>query len=77
MNSQDRVMLERIDERTQNMWRVLDDQEESINKKIDLIIEGQKTQNGSIMRNTIYRRIITGVGSTAVLAFILHLIGIY
>ena len=77
MNSHDRVMLERIDERTQNMWRVLDDQEESINKKIDLIIEGQKTQNGSIMRNTIYRRIITGVGSTAVLAFILHLIGIY
>ena len=46
-------LLARLDERTQNMWRILDDQEDSINKKIDRIIVHQEKQNGRITKNRI------------------------
>jgi len=63
----DPELLARIDERTQNIWRVLADQDESITKKIDLIIAGQKIQNGSILKNTIWRKVIVGVGGSSLL----------
>ena len=56
-------LLIRLDERIHNTWRTVESQD----KKIDLIIEGQKTQNGSILRNTIWRRVIIGVGGTSLL----------
>ena len=56
-------LLIRLDERSHNTWRLIESQD----KKIDLIIEGQKTQNGSIMRNTIWRRVIVGVGGASLL----------
>ena len=56
-------LLIRLDERSHNTWRTVESQD----KKIDLIIEGQKTQNGSIMRNTIWRRVIVGVGGASLL----------
>ncbi len=56
MNANDRVWLARIDERTQNIWRTLADDKEGITKKIDLIIAGQKVQNGAILKNTIWRK---------------------
>jgi len=71
------VLLARIDERTLNMWRVLDESDQSINKKVDQILLHQIKQNGSILRNTIWRRIIVGIGGSAVMALILHLIGVY
>ena len=70
MNNQDREWLARIDERTQNIWRILDDQEEGITKKIDQIIEGQKIQNGSILKNTIWRKVIVGIGGSSVLLIV-------
>jgi len=60
MNNNDREWLARIDERTLNIWRVTEAQD----KKIDLIIEHNERQNGSIMRNTLYRKFIVGVGGT-------------
>ncbi len=56
-------LLIRLDERSHNTWRTIESQD----KKIDLIIEGQKTQHGSILRNTIWRRVIVGVGGTSLL----------
>ena len=56
MNDVDREWLARIDERTQNIWRTLADDKEGITKKLDLLIEGQKMQNGAIMRNTVWRK---------------------
>ena len=56
-------LLIRLDERSHNTWRTIEEQD----KKIDRIIVGQKTQNGSIMRNTIWRRVITGVGGACIL----------
>ena len=44
---------------------------------IKKIIEHQEKQNGSILINTIWRRIIVGVGSTGITALVLHLIGVY
>ena len=61
----DPELLARIDERTQNIWRVLDEQEFSINEKIDLIIAGQKIQNGSILKNTIWRKVVVGAGGSS------------
>ena len=66
MNNEDRVWLARIDERTINIWRVLAEgaeEDKSINTKIDDILEGQKIQNGAILRNTIWRRVIIGIGT--------------
>ena len=64
MNSQDRdALLGRLDERTRNTWRVTEAQD----KKVDQIIEGQKVQNGSILKNTIWRRVIVGVGGSSLL----------
>ncbi len=56
-------LLIRLDERSHNTWRTVESQD----KKIDLIIEGQKIQNGSILRNTIWRKVIIGVGGTSLL----------
>ena len=64
MNTERRdELLIKLSERTNNIWRTVESQD----KKIDLIIEGQKTQNGSILRNTIWRRVIIGVGGTSLL----------
>ena len=56
-------LLIRLDERSKNTWRTLEEQHE----KIGLILEGQKVQNGSILRNTIWRKVIIGVGGTSLL----------
>ena len=56
-------LLIRLDERSHNTWRTIESQD----KKIDLIIEGQRIQNGSILRNTIWRRVIVGVGGASLL----------
>jgi len=66
MNNNDREWLARIDERTQNIWRVVESQD----KKIDLIIEHNERQNGWIIRNTIWRRVIVGVGGTGFICII-------
>ena len=66
-------LIIRIDERTNNIWRVLDKQD----KKVDQIVEGQSRQNGSIMRNTVWRKVVVSIGGTGLVAFILHLIGVY
>lgn len=70
MNNQDREWLARIDERTLNIWRVLEEQEDSVSSKIDLILQQQVMQNGSILRNTIYRKIICGVGGVSIIIII-------
>ena len=70
MNDKDREWLVRIDERTKNIWRVLDEQEDSVNKKIDQVLEHQVKQNGWIIRNTIWRRVICGVGGSSILFII-------
>ena len=56
-------LLIRLDERSRNTWRTVEGQD----KKIDQIIEGQRVQNGSILRNTIWRRVIVGVGGASLL----------
>ena len=56
-------LLIRLDERSKNTWRTLEEQHE----KIDKILDGQKVQNGSILRNTIWRKVIVGVGGTSLL----------
>ena len=54
MKTADRdALLARLDERSLNMWRVLDEQDDSINKKIDRIIIHQEKQNGRITKNKI------------------------
>ena len=66
-------LLIRLDERSKNTWRTLEEQ----HGKIGLILEGQKVQNGSIIRNTIYRKITMGIYGTLIVAFVLHLMGVY
>ena len=56
-------LLIRLDERSKNTWRTLEEQHE----KIDKILDGQKVQNGSILRNTIWRKVIVGVGGASLL----------
>ena len=56
-------LLIRLDERSKNTWRTLEEQHEKIGK----ILDGQKVQNGSILRNTIWRKVIIGVGGTSLL----------
>ncbi|KKL92585.1 hypothetical protein LCGC14_1883260 [marine sediment metagenome] len=73
MNDADRISMARIDERTLNIWRVTEAQD----KKLDHLIEHQAKQNGWIMRNTIYRRIMVSIGGATIMTFILHLIGVY
>ena len=60
-------LLIRLDEKVANIWRVLDEQEFSVSKQIDKLVEGQKTQNGNILKNTIWRKVIVGVGGSSVL----------
>ena len=45
------ALLARLDERTLNMWRVLDEADDSINKNIALIRKHQEKQNGKIAKN--------------------------
>ena len=56
-------LLIRLDERSKNTWRTLEEQHGKIGK----ILDGQKVQNGSILRNTIWRKVIVGVGGTSLL----------
>ena len=46
-------LLIRLDERSKNTWRVLKEQEDSIDDKLDKIITHQEKQNGKIMKNRI------------------------
>jgi hypothetical protein len=71
------ALLARLDERTLNLWHIISESDDSLCKKIDQIRQHQISQNGAILKNTIYRKIMVGVGGTAITAFILHLIGIY
>ena len=64
MNNQDREWLIRIDERTLNIWRVLDEQDDSITKKIDKIIDHQEAQNGAITKNTVWRKALCWIMPT-------------
>ncbi len=66
MNNEDREWLARIDERTLNIWRVTESQD----KKLDLIIEHNTRQNGWIIRNTIWRRVIIGIGTPTIIGII-------
>ena len=59
-------LLIRIDERTH-----------IIKENVAEIKEGQRRQNGSILRNTIYRKITLSVGGMAITALVLLLIGVY
>lgn len=70
MNGEDRKLLTRLDERSLNIWRVTEEQD----RKIDLILEGQKAQNGSILRNTLWRKVITGIGGVSVVIIITWLL---
>ena len=66
MNNQDREWLARIDERTLNIWRVVEKMEQH-----------QEAQNGYIQtnfvltsRNTLWRKVICGVGGGSLLIII-------
>ena len=44
------------------------------------IVEQQRVQNGSILRNTIWRKVIVGVGGASLLALtglVLRVLGVY
>ncbi|KKN62190.1 hypothetical protein LCGC14_0514690 [marine sediment metagenome] len=70
-------LLIRLDERSNNMYRVLTESDDSISKKIDILIEHNARQNGWIIKNTVYRRILVTVTGTLVTALILHLLNVY
>ena len=54
MNTQQRTeLLIRLDEKTANIWRVIKEQENSMDDKLDKIILHQEKQNGKIMKNRI------------------------
>ena len=60
MNDSDREWLSRVDEKLNNIWSNTEKQD----KKIDLILAHNVEQNGWIMRNTIYRKLMVGIGGT-------------
>lgn len=76
MKQEDRDMLIRINERTHNIWRAVEQMEQH-----------QREQNDSIRKlfnrtstNTVWRRVIVSIGGTALLviiAWILQLNGIW
>jgi len=76
VKQEDRDMLIRINERTHNIWRAVEQMEQH-----------QREQNDSIRKlfnrtgtNTIWRRVIVSIGGTALLviiAWILQLNGIW
>lgn len=71
MKAQERdELLIRLDERSRNTWHVLEEQEDSINKKVDDILAGQKIQNGAILKNTIWRKVIIGIGTPVILGVV-------
>ena len=70
-------LLIRLDERSNNMWRVLTEADDSISKKLDAVIAHNTRQNGWIIKNTVYRRILVTITGTLVTAFILHLLNVY
>jgi len=57
------VLIPRLDERMKNLWNIVFEDKDSINKKIDIIIIHQTKQNGSILKNTLWRKIICAVGA--------------
>ena len=61
-----RAMIARIDERTQNMWRTLDEADDSIKKQIDRVIGHMEKQNGRVRKLEIglvsLASILTGAG---------------
>lgn len=66
MNNKDREWLVRIDERTTNIWRVVEKME-----------RGQVEQNGYIRenfiavgKNTLWRKVIIGVGGSSLVLII-------
>jgi len=66
VKQEDRDMLIRINERTHNIWRAVEQMEQH-----------QREQNDSIRKlfnrtgtNTVWRRVIVGVGGTALLVII-------
>ena len=72
------AQCERLDERTSNMWHIMDEADDSINKKIDKIIEHQEKQNGKINKNRLMIFFIVGVGlGTGILEWqdIIHIFG--
>jgi len=76
LKQEDRDMLIRINERTHNIWRAVEQMEQH-----------QREQNDSIRKlfnrtstNTVWRRVIVSIGGTALLviiAWILQLNGIW
>ena len=70
-------LLIRLDERSNNMYRVLTEADDSISKKIDILIAHNTRQNGWIIKNTVYRRILVTVTGTLLTAFVLHLLNVY
>lgn len=63
-------LLIRLDERSLNMWHILEEEDESIHKQIDKILDGQKTQNGAILKNTIWRKAIVFIGTPVVIGIV-------
>ena len=66
-------LLVRLDEKSNNTWQTVEKIEKHIAEQNGYIRENFVATT----RNTVYRRIILGVGGTAITAFILHLIGVY
>lgn len=70
MNAQDREWLTRIDERTEVILSVLAGKENSMNGKLDEIIAHQIEQNGKILSNTIWRKVVVGGWSVSLAVII-------
>ncbi len=68
-----REILIRLDERSHNTWRVVEKLEVHAREQNGYIRENYR----ATAKNTIYRKIIIGIGGTALLSFLLHLIGVY
>ena len=88
MNTKERDdLLIRLDKLTKNIWREFDDRDDNIKAYVKEIKQHQLAQNGQIKdlfysttKNTIWRKVIIGVGGSALLAIIgvmLKMAGVY
>ncbi len=66
-------LLIRLEERSLNTWNSIEKIETHIAEQNGYIRENFIATS----RNTIYRRITIGIGGSAIMALILHLIGVY
>lgn len=66
MNNEDRVWLARIDERTRNIWRLVEKMERHQEEQNGYIRENFVT----VGKNTLWRKVIIGVGGSSIILII-------